>query len=186
MLQTLKRYFLANAVRGLQTPPWRAPLQSWALLPVFAACALPMGLLDGILRFDPIRPHWPVFFAISVFVSPAFLEELVFRGLLIPRDIVRRSRLATWLALGGSTAIYTLSHPLGALTTSPAAKAFFLDPVFLVIVALLGITCGYGYVVSRSLWVPVIIHWAVVLVWVLVFGGYELVIALEGHAWAFD
>lgn len=186
MLGRVKDYFIANTVKALQTPPWKAPLMSWAMVPVFAACALPMGVTDGILRFDPAMPEWPVFFAISVFVSPAFLEEFVFRGLLIPRDIVRRGRRTTWLAIGTSTAIYTLAHPLGALTTSPAARNFFLDPAFLAIVALLGVTCSYAYAVSKSLWVPVIIHWAVVLAWVLLFGGHELVTALEGHAWTFQ
>lgn len=186
MLQTAKDYFLTNTAKGLQTPPWKTPLTSWAMVPVFAACALPMGLYNGVLRFDPATPEWPVLFAISVFISPAFLEEFVFRGLLIPRDVVRRGRRTTWLAIATSTTVYTLAHPLGALTTSPAAKVFFLDPIFLAIVALLGITCSHSYVVSRSLWVPVIIHWAVVLVWVLLFGGHELVTALEGHAWTFE
>ncbi|MCW8194617.1 CPBP family intramembrane metalloprotease [Proteobacteria bacterium 005FR1] len=186
MLKKLKDCFVSNTVSGLLTPPWRAPLKSWALLPVFAACALPLGLVEGVLQLDPAKPDWPLFFAISVFVSPAFLEEFVFRGLLIPRDIARRGRRSAWLAIAASTSVYTLAHPLGALTTSPAAKSFFLEPAFLSIVALLGITCSYSYVVSRSLWVPVIIHWAVVLVWVLLFGGHQLVIALEGHAWAFQ
>jgi predicted Abi (CAAX) family protease len=186
MLQRLKTYLVINPIRGLQTPPWRASLKSWALLPAFALCALGIGLSSGILRWDPVRPQWAVFFAIAVFISPAFLEELVFRGLLIPREIRRQGRRRAWLAMAWSTAVYTISHPLGALTTSPAAQSYFLDPGFLVIVALLGITCSYSYMVSKSLWVPVIIHWLVVLVWVVLLGGHELVTAMEGHSWAFE
>jgi len=69
-------------------------------------------------------------------------------------------------------------HPLNALTFNTAANPLFLDPAFLIIVTLLGLTCGYSYALSRSLWVPIIIHWATVTVWVLFLGGRNLVLEL--------
>lgn len=183
---TVTDYLTRNPIAALQTPPWRVPLRSWALLPVFAASALLLGLGGGVLEPGFARPEWPVFFYASVLVSPAFLEELIFRGLLIPRDIRQRGPWSTWIVIAGSTAVYVLAHPLGALTTSPGARPYFLDSSFLAIVTLLGITCSYSYVVSKSLWVPILIHWLTVVAWVTFFGGHELVIALEGHAWAFD
>ncbi|WP_366517676.1 CPBP family glutamic-type intramembrane protease [uncultured Marinobacter sp.] len=47
-----------------------------------------------------------------------------------------------------------------------------------IIVGDMGITCGYAYVLSRSIWVPVIIHWVTVTVWVLFLGGRNLVLEL--------
>jgi predicted Abi (CAAX) family protease len=69
-------------------------------------------------------------------------------------------------------------HPFNALVFNPTAIPLFLDPWFLVIVGAMGVTCGYAYVVSRSIWVPVIIHWAAVTVWVLALGGRNLVLEL--------
>jgi predicted Abi (CAAX) family protease len=40
----------------------------------------------------------------------------------------------------------------------------------------MGLTCAYAYVLSRSIWVPVIIHWVAVTVWVLFLGGRNLVL----------
>ncbi len=69
-------------------------------------------------------------------------------------------------------------HPLNAVTLNRSAIPVFLDPAFLVIVAALGLTCGYSYVVSKSIWVPIFIHWATVVVWVLFLGGQNLVLEL--------
>jgi predicted Abi (CAAX) family protease len=82
------------------------------------------------------------------------------------------------LAIGWSTLLFVAWHPLNALTINPSAPALFLDPAFLLISAALGITCGYSYVVSKSLWVPVLIHWATVVVWVFFLGGRNLVLEL--------
>lgn len=77
-----------------------------------------------------------------------------------------------------STLAFVAWHPLNALTVNRSALPIFLDPAFLLIFAGLGAVCGYGYVVSRSIWVPVLIHWATVVVWVLLLGGRNLVLDL--------
>ena len=48
----------------------------------------------------------------------------------------------------------------------------------LLIVALLGITCSVSYVLSRSLWTPIIIHWLTVVVWVIFLGGRNKLLEL--------
>ena len=70
---------------------------------------------------------------------------------------------------------FTAWHPLNAWLLNPGGRTFFYDPWFLAIVFLLGLTCGATYVASRSLWVPVVIHWATVLIWVFFLGGRNLV-----------
>ena len=76
------------------------------------------------------------------------------------------------------TLLFVAWHPLNAATINPSAPTIFFDPAFLAITAVLGITCGYGYVVSKSLWVPVLIHWATVVAWVFFLGGRNLVLEL--------
>ncbi|MCW5214835.1 CPBP family intramembrane metalloprotease, partial [Desulfobulbus sp. US5] len=75
-----------------------------------------------------------------------------------------------------SAILFTLWHPLNALTVNPGAQALFCDPYFLVIVFCLGIVCSLTYILSRSLWVPIIIHWLTVVVWVIFLGGRNLLL----------
>ena len=86
--------------------------------------------------------------------------------------------MAAWRSILLSTLAFVAWHPLNALLLNHSAIPLFLNPWFLVITAALGITCGYGYVVSRSIWVPVIIHWTTVCAWVLLLGGRNLVLEI--------
>lgn len=176
MLSGLKHYLLANLLKGLRTSPFRAPLKAWSLVPVYGATALLLGLATGLFDWDPLVIGWAPVLLAGLLVSPTLIEEVLFRGLLIPRDSLRRGPLWTALAIGWSTVAYVLWHPLSAITGSPEAKTYFLDPRFLTIVTLLGITCGHSYVVSKSLWAPILIHWATVVVWVFFLGGHRLVL----------
>ncbi|MCI5137318.1 MAG: CPBP family intramembrane metalloprotease [Candidatus Electrothrix sp. AR1] len=75
-----------------------------------------------------------------------------------------------------SATLFTLWHPLNALTVNPGAQVLFCDPYFLVIVFCLGIVCSLSYILSQSLWVPIIIHWLTVVFWVLFLGGRNLLL----------
>jgi len=75
-----------------------------------------------------------------------------------------------------SATLFTLWHPLNALTINPGAEALFCNPGFLLIVFCLGGVCSLSYIASRSLWVPIIIHWLTVVVWVLFLGGRNLLL----------
>jgi uncharacterized protein len=177
MLKTLKQYLTDNLLKGLLVSPWRVPAKAWLPLPIFAVLALALGMGTGLFEVDVITsPLAPLLF-VGLFFTPSLVEEALFRGLLIPRDIHARGHLWVALAVGWSTAPYVLWHPLSALTNRPEAQALFLDPVFLSIVTLLGITCGYSYVHSKSLWVPTIIHWGTVVIWVFLLGGHQLVLS---------
>jgi predicted Abi (CAAX) family protease len=111
--------------------------------------------------------------AAGLFLLPAVVEELVFRVLLLPQPSQTSDR-ATWLAWGTvSLVLFVLYHPLNALTLFPAARQLFMDPLFLLLAAGLGVVCSVAYWLSGSLWTPVAIHWIVVVVWLLFLGGYE-------------
>ncbi|SNC75109.1 CAAX protease self-immunity [Marinobacter sp. es.048] len=172
------RYFSDNLGQSFLVSPTKAPAKTWALVPVFVFIALSVGFSAGLFQpgwlDSPITPLLPFI----LFVFPSLLEEAFFRGVLIPRNILESGRIKAFWRVVISTLVFVAWHPLNALAFNPTAIPLFLDPWFLVIVAAMGLTCGHAYVLSRSIWVPVIIHWAAVTVWVLFLGGRNLVLEL--------
>lgn len=167
-----------DLTQALLHSPFKTPLKAWALVPVFTIIAVSVGLSTGLFRpgwmDSPLAPLLPFI----LFLFPSLLEEAFFRGVLIPRNILASGRVkATWRVVI-STLLFVAWHPFNALAFNPTAIPLFLDPWFLVIVGAMGLTCGYAYALSRSIWVPVIIHWAAVTVWVLFLGGRNLVLEL--------
>lgn len=172
------KYLSNNLRRSFLVSPLQAPLKAWALVPVFAIIAVSVGFGAGLLQFrwldSPLLPVLPIL----LFVFPSLLEEAFFRGVLIPRNILASGHLKATRSVAISTLAFVLWHPFNALAFNPTAVSLFLNPWFLVIVCAMGVTCGYGYVLSRSIWVPVIIHWAAITVWVVFLGGRNLVLEL--------
>ena len=103
--------------------------------------------------------------AASLFLAPALGEELLFRGLIIPRGGPK----ARWIALSAS--LFLLWHPLQAATIGPPWASAFLDPWFLAATAILGLALGRIYAATGSLWPCVLLHWLVVFGWKALLGG---------------
>ena len=172
------RYLRENPGKALLASPFSAPLKAWALLPLFMLIALLVGFGTGLLEIDPLETGFALLLPFTLFIFPSLLEELFFRGILIPRRILESGRPAALRAILLSSLAFVAWHPFNALMFNHSAIPLFLNPWFLVITAALGVTCGYGYVVSRSIWVPVIIHWSTVCTWVLLLGGRNLVLEI--------
>ena len=111
---------------------------------------------------------------VIVLVHPAFVEEAIFRALLLPREptSMRRSRLVA--VAGGALALYVVLHPLNAVLFRPQAIGLFTSPAYLAMATLLGVTCTVAYLTSRSIWPPVAIHWLTVIAWLYLLGGRAL------------
>jgi predicted Abi (CAAX) family protease len=143
---------------------------------VFLTCAAPIGLLSGLLK--PGVPRLSamelIAAAVSLLARPALVEEIVFRGLLLPRDprAIPRGRVIAVAA--AALVVYVAAHPVNALLTWPASLRVFGDPVYLGLTTLLGIACTVAYWISRSIWPPVVMHWATVVVWLWLLGGQSL------------
>ncbi len=135
---------------------------------VFIGLALPFGLIFGVISFqaNPSLERVAIFTFYSIFI-PAFAEEFVFRGLLLPD----KERGMAWGSAVVSVAAYVAWHPLVAWTILPSARALYFDPFFLVIVAGLGCVLTISVLRSRSLWPAVTFHWLVVVSWKAVLGG---------------
>ncbi len=88
--------------------------------------------------------------AARLLVVPAFVEELLFRGLLLPSPLegARPLAMAPWLAL--SVGLFVAWH---------ARRSRALGQV-----GLLGFACGLVVLVSGSLWPAVLLHWLAVLI----------------------
>ena len=168
---TILAYVKNNLLQGLRVSPFRAPLKSLIPVPIFVCASLAIGFYTRLFSIGIVETPMLAVLPLSLFIFPSLLEEAFFRGVLIPNDAASQSkqRIVTYIVI--STAAFVLWHPANALTINRAAVGIFLDPAFLLIVALLGITCSISYVFSRSLWTPIIIHWLTVVVWVIFLGG---------------
>jgi predicted Abi (CAAX) family protease len=172
----MKDYLVNNPLKGLKTPPTKLSGKVIFSVIFFALIATLYGFLSGLFQLQFIQSKLVFILPLTLFVFPSLLEEIFFRGILIPNNTKERSRAAVFAYIVLSTMLFVLWHPLNALTINQEAQGFFLDVRFLLITVLLGLICGYAYVQSRSIWVSTIIHWMTVLVWVFFFGGRNLVL----------
>lgn len=113
---------------------------------------LAIAKLDHSLSFSEL-----IKISVVAFFIPALTEEIVFRGLLLPK------RSPIWIAR--SLLAYVLWHPLEAVTFLPASAPYFLELQFLWLVAILGLFCTAAYIRTGSLWASVLVHWLVVVAW---------------------
>jgi predicted Abi (CAAX) family protease len=157
-------------------PGWRTWGRCALVYLIFLICAVPIGMSTGLLR--PGLPHAALTQMLAtsliVLVHPAFVEELIFRVILLPRDaaVMRRGRLLALAAL--ALTLYVASHPINAMIFRPQVLGLFTSVPYLTITALLGVACTVAYFISRSIWPPVLIHWLTVVLWLWLLGGEAL------------
>jgi predicted Abi (CAAX) family protease len=156
----------------LRLPSTEAWLYSAVLLFVYTLISLPIGIKLGFLKVE-ILSSWKtaVRVLLVAFIAPSLVEEIFFRVLLLPNSTEVVSPAVRWFFVCLSLVIFVGYHPLNVL----AGCGTFRNPVFLFLAALLGIICTSAYLQSGSLWPPVILHWLIVVVWLLVLGGYRKV-----------
>ncbi len=155
-------------------PPVKTWIFSLWLLACFAILILSVGFSSNFLTFQPVHLSWLIvirFMGITL-IAPATVEEVFYRVILLPHKSERATFRTKCIWGSISLTAYICGHPLNALTFYPAGFPTFINPVFLLATALLGLICMMVYWRSGSLWPPVIIHWLVVVVWLLLLGGY--------------
>ncbi|MGI0490099.1 type II CAAX prenyl endopeptidase Rce1 family protein [Pantanalinema rosaneae CENA516] len=156
--------------RVLQAWSSRPTKQDWgwaiALLTIYGLVYLPIGLLSGFLRFDPqLSPGTIAQVMVAAVLMPGLNEELMFRVLPIPHPRESISPGIRWFWIGLSWISFLLYHLL------PWTPSFFREPMFLLGAGLVGTICTIAYLKTGSLWIPVFIHWQIVVVWLLLLGG---------------
>lgn len=143
-------------------------LQAVSLLLLFALVYLPLGLGLGFLHLD-VQLSWQTVASVSLgaFFMPALLEELGFRVRLLPHPTESNSPSRRWHLSGLSWLFFVAYH------LHPFVPSFFRTLAFLIGAGLLGLICTLSYLKSGSLWMPVVLHWSIVVVWLLVLGGLK-------------
>ncbi len=143
------------------------------LLGAYAAIALPLGRRSGFLpaTASALRPWLLLRRAPALLLSPALVEETLFRGALLPHPLegLGMADTVAWGAL--SVGLFVAWHPLAGRLWYRQGRRLFDDGRFLLLAGLLGVACVVAYQVTGSIWAPVLIHWLVVLIWLEPLGG---------------
>ena len=150
---------------------WLACALVYALFLVVAAT---IGLASGLIRVDVSHAGDAIRIAPLLFIQPALFEEIVFRGVLLPRDVRSMPRSVAAVVAGLALVLYVASHPLNAWAFRPQVLSLFSSPAYLVLTTLLGLTCTAAYWISRSIFPSVLIHWLTVVAWTGFLGGRAL------------
>lgn len=145
------------------------------LLLIFILIAVPIGFSSNFLRIETTSLSWKTTLRISALALffPAIAEEIFFRILLLPHPTEQASIIMQWFWAVMGLLIFIIYHPVNAFVFIPSARATFNNITFLILAALLGGICITSYFRSGSLYPPVLIHWLVVVVWLLLLGGYR-------------
>lgn len=177
---TLLSVIFTRVLGAISLPRFSDWLIALAGLGGFSVIAIPLGLRQQFLQ----REQWPLprakqaWLMAQLFFMPALVEELIFRVLLLPAPLT-----TTWLWWSvwaiASLGLFVLYHPLNAATFYPIGKPTFFDRRFLVLAALLGLTCTIVYAYTSSLLLITLLHWIIVCVWLSRFGGMQRL--SQGH-----
>ncbi|MEH2001853.1 MAG: CPBP family glutamic-type intramembrane protease [Nostoc sp.] len=145
------------------------------LLIIYSIIALPYGWKFGFLKIEVWSANWidKCLLILRCLFLPAIFEEVLFRVVLLPHpsEITNWLQWALWVIM--SLLLFILYHPFNTKTFFKAGISTFYNRVFLVLAAFLGIICTLAYTLTGSLFVIVLIHWVVVVVWLIVFGGIK-------------
>ncbi|MDV6332620.1 type II CAAX prenyl endopeptidase Rce1 family protein [Asticcacaulis sp. 201] len=157
-------------LRALTTwPDRRGWLECLVVSLAAAAVIAGLGLAGALIHWQPHTDGW-LLRLVSVLCIPAFSEELVFRGALVPdRNDTRRPVI--WI--GAAVVVFMLWHVVEATFLLPNAR-LFLQPAFLICAGLLGLACASMRYRTSSLWPSVFLHATLVWVWQTWLGGPDI------------
>ena len=143
---------------------------SIVLVGIYILFALVLGWQSHFFSWKPQSVAIVFQIAITSLITPAILEELFFRVVLLPYPFDVSFESYLWRS-ALSLFLFIIYHPLNGLTFFPQGKKVFFDNIFLTLAASLGIVCTTIYWQTGSLWLPVLIHWVTVAVWLSYLGG---------------
>ena len=125
----------------------------WQLLPLgtligsgFFALLIGMLAATGHYRFESVELPSRIFSAIVFALGTAIWEEVTFRGLLF-RSIERAA--GTWVGVAVSALVFGALHGLNPNASLLASAAIVVES---------GIMLAFAYVATRTLWLPIGIH----------------------------
>lgn len=175
IISALARRVLASVVFLPRQQDW---LKLAFAIVIYSAIAIPLGFKFGLLRWQRWQESLGSGLKLipALFLMPALVEELVFRVMALPYPTELNLFWPTAVAMGLSLVLFVLYHPLNAMLFYPRGRSLFFQPIFLALTALLGAIATALYWQTGSLWLIVIFHWLVVVVWLMMLGGYAQLI----------
>lgn len=168
MFRTASSLLAYAALRMKARPTLQDFAEGLGALGVFALSALAIHTLMSPIHFSMALPGLRndpdafLFLAAVAIIIPALGEELVFRGILQPRQLGAER---DWIFSALSLTAFVLWHPLQVWLGLPMAQPMFTEPSFLMLVAVLGALCTTLTHRSGSVWPAVLLHWIVVVGW---------------------
>ncbi|MDB5480122.1 MAG: family intrarane metalloprotease [Caulobacteraceae bacterium] len=162
----------ARLISSLTTWPDAAGWGFSAAVGVAALAAVwGLGFSSGLYALHAANLNGMPIRLLTVLVAPAFGEEAVFRGLLIPsRSEADRPALQIIVA----TTVFIAWHLVEAKLILPQAATLFERPDFLACAGLVGFGCAVIRWRTGSLWPAVALHWLMVTIWQTWLGGITL------------
>ena len=140
---------------------------------IYSCLSIVLGWTTGFLVWRPQSGLAIARIMVTSLIAPAIVEELFFRVILLPTPTgslpFETYLVRSWFSL----CLFIIYHPLNAITFFPQGRIAFFNPVFLTLATALGIICTWSYWYTGSLWLPVIVHWLTVVLWLSCFGGSE-------------
>lgn len=155
----------------------------WASLGRTALWLLPtlllLGWLGGFIGWHPnLSPELALLAAIAIFV-PVLAEESVFRAILLKPPSDGASGLGPVSLSAGLFALYNFAAALLCQWVlgeqCPPWADLGLDPWFLAATFALGLACARLALATRSIWPGAMLHWTMLVGWLALFGGPDLV-----------
>ncbi len=151
---------------GFTVPNRSAWIYAIGAVMVYGMLYLPVGLSIGFLQFQPEPNPWQwLNVSLGALVMPGFVEEFIFRVVLIPHSTEPMPPITRHRWIQFSWVMFMLYH------LPPWTPTFFHEVPFLIGAGLLGWLCTLSYLQSRSIWTAVFVHWAIVVQWLLLWGG---------------
>lgn len=134
-----------------------------------------IGFKTNFLQIKIISGTWVEVIKITTIslIFPALGEEIFFRVLLLPHpseNTTIKSQII-WAVI--SVIIFIVYHPIQGITWNPLGHDVFINPIFLSLAGLLGTICTIAYLGTGSIWLPVIIHWLAVVIWLVILDGFS-------------
>ena len=153
---------------------WDWGVACWTVLG-YGAIALPIGFTSGFLHLKPWQAPWwrYILLFLRLLFVPALVEELAFRIVLLPAPRAAITDQAWLLWAMFSLILFIVYHPCNAKTLYKPGNPTFFQPVFLTLAGLLGLACTLAYWLTHSLIIITLIHWLVVVIWLILLGGLE-------------
>ena len=151
-----KKIFIKDWWFGLQFKGILSGLKKYGLPAVIATVIVTIAFCIGLTPFDNKPTIWRVVVeGIVYYIGVGIMEELYLRGLL--QNIIEKwfgeRKNATLYAILIASVLFGLGHIFGALgqpIVTVIAKTVWATA--------LGVYFGAVYVVSKNLWVPIILH----------------------------